>query len=191
VCKITLHPDSLQTWYADGLERLRYEYQLSPNDTVIDVGAFEGEWASHIYRDSHCKCIVIEPGAEISTFPHGKIINKAAATHNGMLSLGGDRFARSIFNEGYWAVECFDINSLLNEEIAILKLNVEGSEYDLLEHIIGNGKHKNIRNIQVQFHQVEGVPYEIWYNAIAKMLSETHELTWRYPFCWENWRRLV
>lgn len=185
--KITLHPDSLATWYADNLEHLRYDYQVAPNDLIIDVGAFEGEWATRIYRDSHCRCIVVEPGVEIGAFPHGQIINKAAGMHNGTLNMGGDRFARSVFYEGGLQVECFDINSILNEPVAILKLNIEGSEYEILDHIIGHGKHKNIRNIQVQFHQIEGVPYEMWYEELAKKLSETHKLTWRYPYCWENW----
>lgn len=186
--KVTLNEQSLSTWYGEGLERLRYEYQLNPNDLIVDVGAFEGEWASHIYRDSHCRCIVVEPGPEIGAFPYGQIINKAAGRHNGEIVFGGDRFARSIFYEGENKVESFDINSILNEPVAILKLNVEGSEYDLLEHIIGHDKHLNIKNIQVQFHQIDGVPYETWYNEIAKKLSVTHELTWRYPYCWENWR---
>jgi hypothetical protein len=70
----------------------------------------------------------------------------------------------------------------------LLKINIEGAEYDLLHHIIGAGLHTRIKNIQVQFHQIAGVPYERWYKEIAAKLSETHSLTWHYPFCWENWQ---
>ena len=49
-------------------------------------------------------------------------------------------------------------------------------------------KAHTFENIQVQFHTV----IEDWqarYDLIASRLSVTHELTWRTPFIWENWRR--
>lgn len=187
MAKITLHPDSLNTWYAENLEYLRYEYDLEPEDTCIDVGAFEGDWGRRMQQKYGCHIIAVEPGPEIAAFTTGYVINKAAATHEGVINMGGDRFARSIFESGH-DVSCFDINTLLQGPIAVLKLNVEGSEYELLDHIISAGLHKNILHIQVQFHQIEGVPYEMWYEQIAKQLSQTHELSWRWPYCWENWR---
>jgi hypothetical protein len=58
----------------------------------------------------------------------------------------------------------------------------------LLGHIIGAGLQKRIKNIQVQFHQIAGVPFAAWYNKIANDLNKTHRLTWHYPYCWENWQ---
>lgn len=186
--KITLDPESLGAWYAENLEYLRYEYSdISPADTCIDVGAFEGDWGRRMQQKYECHIVAIEPGPEIAAFTTGYVINKAATTHNGVINIGGDRFARSIFESGQ-DVPCFDINTLLQGPVGVLKLNVEGSEYELLDHIISAGLHKNIRHIQVQFHQIEGVPYQHWYEQIAKQLSLTHELSWRYAYCWESWR---
>lgn len=185
--KITLDPESLGAWYAENLEYLRYEYSdVGPCDTCIDVGAFEGDWGRRMQQKYDCHIIAVEPGPEIMAFTTGFVINKAAATHNGVINIGGDRFARSIFESGQ-DVPCFDINTRLQGPVGVLKLNVEGAEYDLLNHIIGADLHKNIRHIQVQFHQIEGVPYQMWYEQIAKQLSLTHELSWRYEYCWESW----
>jgi len=191
--RVALGP-ALQDWQRENLEHTRYEYDLSFNDLVIDIGAYKGEWAERIYNEFRCSMILIEPTEYIRSFPEHegkvKIINKAASTHNGKLQFGGGAYYTSVFEQGTHEYECFDICSLLETcgEIALMKVNIEGSEYDILNHIIDNKQHLKIKNIQVQFHTIEGVPYERWYNEIAEKLSKTHELTWRTPFVWENWR---
>jgi FkbM family methyltransferase len=187
--KITLHPESLVTWQEERLERLRYEYNLSRESNVIDLGAYRGEWANEIYARYDCNIVVVEPTEYIRGFQHGRIINKAASTHNGKVSFGGRAYYTSAFEIGDHEYECIDINPLLESftEIDLLKINIEGAEYDILSHIIGAGLHTRIKNIQVQFHQIDGVPYELWYKEIADKLSKTHSLIWQYPYCWENW----
>lgn len=186
---ISLHPESFRTWQDQRLEYLRYVYDLNRDDIVIDVGAYQGEWAQGIYDQHGCKIIAIEPTTYIRDFKNGLIINKAASTHNGKIQFGGMSYYTSAFEDGTHEYECFDINGLLEglSAIAVMKINIEGLEYDLLNHIINHGHHKKIRNFQVQFHHIANHPYEKWYKEIETMLKETHECTWRYPYCWENW----
>jgi FkbM family methyltransferase len=187
---VSLHPESLKIWQDKNLEHLRYAYDLKETDLVIDIGAYQGEWAETIYTNYGCKVIAIEPTEYIRDFHHGQVINKAAATHNGKIQFGGMSYYTSAFEDGTHEYECFDINGLLEgiEEVAVMKINIEGLEYDLLDHIINAGHHKKIHNFQVQFHQIANRPYELWYNEIVWKLKSSHECTWRYPFCWENWR---
>lgn len=186
---ISLDPESLRIWQEQNLERLRYEYDLKPASAVIDLGAYRGEWANEIHARYGCHVIAVEPTEYIKDYKHGHIINKAAGTHYGKMSFGGRCYYTSIFEPGDHEYECIDVNPLLESypEIDLLKINIEGAEYDLLQHIIGAGLHTRIKNIQVQFHQIDGVPYKLWYDEIAKQLSLTHKLAWHYPFCWENW----
>jgi FkbM family methyltransferase len=188
--KISLNADSLKEWSKRGLEHKRYEYDLRIGDTVIDLGAYKGEWAEKIYEKYGCKIIVVEPTEYIRGFQYGTVINKAAGTHAGKLSFGGRAYCTSVMEPGDHEYECIDINEVIKGagNIAVLKINIEGSEYDILMHIISAGLHKNIKNIQVQFHEIAGIPYEYWYKEIEKKLSLTHERTWYYPFCWENWK---
>lgn len=189
--RVSLNETSQTEWQEKNLEYLRYEYDLKPEDVVIDVGAYRGEWASQIFCRYGCKLIVIEPGPWIVGLPIGEVINKAASDHEGTLRFGGAYYYSSEHEEPTHEYPCFDINSLLSkyDEIALVKINIEGGEYSLLDHIIKAGLHGRLRNLQVQFHCIEGEPFEDWYDRIQKQLSETHELSWFYPFCWENWRR--
>lgn len=189
--KITLDPASLKTWQDNNLEHIRYEYDLNHTSSVIDVGAYQGEWANEIHARYDCSVVVVEPTEYIRGYQYGPIFNKAAGTHNGKMSFGGRAYYSSVFELGDHEYECFDVNKLLSsyeKGIDLLKINIEGAEYDVLQHIIGAGLHTRIKNIQVQFHQIAGVPYELWHREIAKKLSETHLLTWQYPYCWENWQ---
>jgi FkbM family methyltransferase len=188
---VSLNKTSLEEWQLNNLEHLRYEYDLKPEDLVIDVGAYRGEWASQMFCRYGCRLILVEPGPWVIGFPVGEVINKAASTHAGKLKFGGAYYYTSAYEEPTHEYECFDINSLLAkyEVIALLKLNVEGAEYSLLNHIINAGLQMKILNLQIQFHQIERKPFRKWYKAIASKLSETHKLTWRYAFCWENWEK--
>ena len=74
------------------------------------------------------------------------------------------------------------------ERIDLMKVNIEGAEYDLLDDLIETGCVRTVRNLQVQFHDF--VPEaQARMRAIQRRLAETHEPTWRYEFVWENWRR--
>lgn len=187
--RVTLNEDSQAIWQSQNLEYLRYEYSLKPDDLVIDIGAYRGEWAEEIYNRYRCKLILIEPTPSIVGFEYGQVINKAASDHNGKLKFGGAYYYTSAHEDPVTEYECFDINSLLSkyDEIALVKINVEGAEYGLLKHIIGAGLHGRVRNLQVQFHCIEGEPYKTMYEEITTELRKTHHLSFYFPFCWENW----
>jgi len=188
--KVTLNDNSLKIWTDQRLEHLRYEYDLTPDSLVIDLGAYYGEFSKEIYARYKCRIIAVEPSEYIRDFKDGEVIEKAAGVHNGKLQFGGRAYYASIFEATDHEYDCFDINDLLNKylKVALLKVNIEGAEYDVLNHIIDHNYHKRIKNIQVQFHQIEGVPYELWYKEIVKKLELTHEKQWGYDFVWESWR---
>lgn len=187
--EISLQPESLATWQEQRLERLRYDYDLNSESVVIDLGAYQGEWANEIHAKFGCQVTAVEPTEYIRNYQHGTIFNVAAGTHNGKISFGGRAYYTSAFEPGDHEYDCIDVNPIIKAYavIDLLKINIEGAEYDVLQHIIGAGLHTRIKNIQVQFHQINGAPYEQWYNQIAAGLNKSHGLTWRYPYCWENW----
>lgn len=194
VTRLKVNPDDVsQTiWQESNSEHLRYEYDLKPEDTVIDIGAYRGEWSSQIFSLYHCKLVLVEPGPWIVGFPIGEVINAAASTHDGKLKFGGAYYYSSSFEDGETVYNCFDVNKLLEkyDEIALVKINIEGAEYDLLSHIINAGLINRIKNLQVQFHTIEDQPYKVWYEEVKNKLLQTHHPTWLYKFCWENWERM-
>lgn len=170
----------LKQWQDDNMEKLRYQYDLLPTDYVIDIGSYRREWADEITKRYGCKVECFDA-----------LDDRAAWTHDGTIKMGGQYYYTSMFDKDTPQQEfkCVDIRPFLQSEVALLKCNIEGGEYPLLNYIIGNGWHQNIKNLQVQFHILENhlnyPPYEV----LADALSFTHELTWRVPFVWENWRR--
>jgi FkbM family methyltransferase len=185
--------EQLKIWQENDMEHLRYEYDLKPDDVVLDLGAYNGEFAQKIHDKYGCEVIAVEPTSAIMGLgnkPWLTVINKAAGTlaSGDMIAFGGSAYWTSHFaeeiNQSYPA---FPLLSILNRDIALLKINVEGMEYGLLDDIIRNGCINSINNIQVQFHQTEG--YKESYFDIVKNLIHTHHKTWGVDWIWENWKR--
>ena len=103
-----------------------------------------------------------------------------------MLKFGVEGEEASIFHSASLVeVEAVDLKNYLTD-YDLCKINIEGGEYLLLNDLIDNNMITKLNNIQVQFHLIEN--YQEEYNKLAEKLSKTHELTWRFPFVWENWR---
>lgn len=166
-------------WQEEKLEDLRYEYDLKPNDIVFDIGSYRQEFANKIRKRYGCYVECFDA-----------LDNKAAGTENGTVMMGGNFLYTSFFAvENQRAYKCVDIADYITQEISLVKMNIEGFEYVLLPYIIEKGLMSKIKNIQIQFHLIDGLPCEEEYNKIADSLKSTHSLTWRYPFVWENWKR--
>uniref|UniRef100_A0A6M3XC74 Putative methyltransferase n=1 Tax=viral metagenome TaxID=1070528 RepID=A0A6M3XC74_9ZZZZ len=191
-------------WVADrGDKTLRLEYDINSSDTVVDLGGFEGQWASDVFSRYLCTVHVVEPVTQYAEsiahrFERNKNIRlhqcALGASHGELrLSVSGD--ASSAFKEAE-AAESAKVVPFTEwmtdqgiEHIVLLKVNIEGGEYDLLDHLISSGCIRKITNIQVQFH-------DFVQDADARMaqiqagLSRTHVRTYHYPYVWENWRLL-
>lgn len=176
---VTLGP-ALAEWQENNMEHLRYEYDLKPGDTVLDIGSYRREFADEIKRRYGCQVECFDA-----------LDNRAAWICNGTIKMGGQYYYTSMFDDQSPQQEfkCVDIWEFLQKEVAVLKMNIEGAEYELMNYILFEKVAKNVKNFQIQFHLVEGMQSESDYNSIALALSDTHELTWRVPFVWENWRR--
>ena len=189
-------------WFAiDGDSTLRLEYPLNEDSVVFDLGGYKGQWASDIFSKYCCNIYVFEPVAayyevikkrfqhnkKISTFPFG------LAEENKKVVLGVDKDRSSMFKGGDKGevIELHSFKEFLDtlqiRNIDLIKINIEGAEYDLLDYIIEEGLQTRISNIQVQFHDFVS-DAEKRMKGIQKMLEQTHEMTWQYPFVWENWR---
>lgn len=59
--RVSLNEESQSAWQVQNLEHLRYEYDLKPDDVVIDLGAYRGEWANEIRARYGCQVLAVEP----------------------------------------------------------------------------------------------------------------------------------
>jgi FkbM family methyltransferase len=194
--------ERLAKWLSDcGDKTLRLDYQLDENSLVLDVGGYEGQWASDIFSKYCCTIHIFEPVIEFGDkierrFSRNKkiFVHKfGLSNHSKKASMLLAQDGSSLFKQGKEMVEVdlvraedFMRKSSI-QNIDLMKINIEGEEYDLLEHLIDTGFVKHIKNIQVQFHDF--VPNaEQRMRRIQQRLQQTHSLTYQYLFVWENWK---
>jgi FkbM family methyltransferase len=196
-----------QEWIAQGNDRtLRLEYDLGPESLVFDLGGYEGQWASDIYGMYRCRVEVFEPvprfakqiAARFEQNPDISIHSIGLAAHTGQQTIGMQADRSSLYDEARDAnaeevvIELVRAADFFRDhEIAhvdLMKVNIEGGEYDLLDHLLDVGLAAQITDLQVQFHDfVPDASARV--RSIRSRLAETHEPTYQVEFVWENWRR--
>lgn len=193
--------NEVRRWFADGGDKkFRYNYNLNNDSIVFDVGGYEGSWSENINNLYKPKLYVFEPVVKyydliVKNFDKNqnvKVYNFGLSDKDGKIKInlledGSSIFLESLNNEEVYLVDIIDfMNQNDIKTIDLLKLNIEGSEYDVLEHLINKNVIKNIKNIQVQFHNFVDNSIERR-EKIREVLKNSHKETYCYNFVWENW----
>lgn len=181
--------------------------QLTPDSLAVDVGAFEGRWSSRVSARYGCTIDAFELSPEFFG-----VMRAVAQEHPGVRSheyglggrnedvrvsqtnLGSSVFVNPVSGEDVQWIEgrIRDIAEVWTElgwgRVDVMKMNIEGGEYDVLDRLIETGLHTKVDCLFIQFH--EWIP-----NAYARRrrirraLRHTHEEVWGYPWVWEKWAR--
>lgn len=179
-------------------EELRYEYPLTESDLVIDAGGFKGTFSRQIWERYKCRLIVFEPIRQFYEDTVNALVGTGSMIFNSGVGVRTEEhqfFVKGdmtgLFAEGgTQLVQLIDFPTTLiqmDEFPALLKLNIEGMEFEVLEALLDRNLATRIRNIQVQFHRV--IPdAEQRHANIRERLLKTHHLTFDFPWCWENYR---
>lgn len=192
---------NLSQWFEDGGDNsLRINYDLNEKSVVFDLGGYFGEWSEKIYNKYKCKIHIFEPipslfsglnqkfsgNNDIEIYNFGMSDNESTIE----ISLLNDASSFNIQSENSVKAKVVSIKNFLIEKninnIDLIKINIEGDEYKVLNCLLNNDLIKNFKNIQVQFHSF--IPDAInLRNQIREKLKKTHMLTYDYEFVWENW----
>lgn len=184
-------------------EQDRYNYPLTPESVVFDVGAHEGNFAAILHQRHGCKVEAFEPVPEFYNRCARRFANNpkirlwpfglGAFDRSTPFGVKGDMsgaFCTSPNEVEHVPIR--DIDSVLEnlmgefDQVALLKLNCEGGEYEILERLLGLGLEKRFDHIQVQFHTV-APDYAARHEAIRQHLAATHQMTFDSPFIWTGW----
>jgi FkbM family methyltransferase len=195
----------VKKWYAaDKDNNLRFEYNLNDKSVVLDLGGYEGQWASDIFSRYLCNVIVFEPVQSFSDRikKRFKLNNNIEVHQYGLgsfsraetISICGESSSTLKKKSGAESenIQIIDVKDWIKErnisKIDLIKINIEGGEYELLERLIELNLIELIENIQVQFHDVAMDSTERM-EKIQKELMKTHKPTYQYKFIWENWKK--
>lgn len=195
-----IHEDNVIRWMAEhGDYTYRLDYDLNPDSIVLDVGGYLGDWAASIYIRYGCDVQIFEPvpafaDTMLQRFKgnHSLVIHPyGLSNHNHDINIALIGDASSIYKNGDTgiSVKMRDVESALAgiEQVDIMKLNIEGGEFEVLERLIETGSINKIKNIQIQFHYwVDN--YSARLESLQNKMSETHIQTWSFDHVWENWK---
>ena len=196
----------VERWYQDDphkLKRTNFDF-LTSSSTVFDLGGYEGEWTSDIYARYNCNVYVFEPVSAFADIIRRRFIKNerirvyaiGLAEKNSEVTITIDRFASRIESTGSTAkpTEKIQLRSFTEfttenniSTIDLLKINIEGAEFPLLESLETNGDLRNIKCLLIQFHDFADNAIERRKN-LQEALSKTHVKLFDYPFVWECWK---
>lgn len=193
----------VKRWVKDnGDHTLRLDYPLNEQSTVWDVGGYKGDFAAQIHERYGCRVFVFEP---VPAF-HASCVARFAGNEKirclkfGLSGQDGwfdisqkedaSSFLRNVTGATVQRVQLRSVAAMFDELavgcVDLLKINIEGGEYEVLPALVEAGLIDRVRFIQVQFHDfITGAREKRC--LIRAALRNTHVEMWNYPFVWESW----
>lgn len=181
---------------------LSFDYPLNEKSIFFDIGAHIGNFSSKMYEKFECNIYAFEPLEEnfkilkqnLNNHKKIKCYQIALLNFDGYSNISSLGASASLFdrNEGSTNEEVIvkSFGTFIREEninfIDFVKMNIEGSEYDLLNDIIDSGNISKIQHLQIQFHNFVD-DSEAKRKVIRNKLKKTHKIIYNFPFIWERW----
>jgi len=209
IIRIRLNPTErekeLERFHKDNGKDLKFKYlKINEQSIVFDLGGYEGNFSSNLFSRSPCKIHIFEPVPEfaknikkrfknnknITCNPYGLCNNNEEKIIN-LLKDDTSSYKNQKTNDSNCVkiklkdiVEYIDQNAI--ENIDLMKINIEGGEYDILNHLINSQKIEHFKQLLIQFHDIE-IDSIKKRNDIRESLKKTHKCKFSYKFVWELW----
>lgn len=196
--------EEVKRWFSDnGDEDLRFDLEIDSDGLIMDLGSYIGQDLKKFSEKFKCNIYGFEPSPKMfyqleKLFKSSKIIlfNFGFSKTNSNSYLISKNLGSYINNSipkkfvEYEKVKLkkfsdFVLNKNI-QEISLVSMNIEGSEYIVLKDIIENGCINKIKTLQVQFHRMTFL-YPLKKYLITRKLKKTHKLIWEYKYVWERW----
>ena len=196
---------NVKNWFnenCDTYRRINYP-ELNSDSVVFDVGGYLGTFTESIYTRYSPNVYLFEPvkifydvcDFKFSHLPKIRTFNYGLSSGTRKCSIygSGDASSTNIIGEDlYGLIDLKDIIQVIDDlgiqSIDLLKINIEGEEYNLMERLILNPDVlSRIKNIQIQYHTFIDLAEEKR-DMINSLLKNSHECNWCYEWVWENWK---
>lgn len=194
-------------WRAGGNGLLTADLPIDAEGTVIDGGAYTGEWLRNVAMEYGCHVDAYEAVPEYATrlasqfarnprvTIHSCALGASATSAQVALARDGSTLMTERFRGMPQTVSIqtrdaeVEVRRIAAERpIGCVKLNVEGSEYEILERLIEGDSLPLSASWLIQFHRVDERSRERR-EAIRTALGRTHTCRWCFDFIWELWVR--
>lgn len=184
-----------------------HDAPIKEGAVVVDVGAYVGEWAERMLARYQANIYAFE--LDPRTFPKlARRFEGVSQVHcfdyglggrDSTLTLNQKEMGSTLYDKdgqrgakGCVDVKVRDIVGVFDElglqNVDLLKINIEGGEYEVLDRLLDTGRIKDVDCLMVQFH--EWLDNANWHRIkIRHKLRKTHRQVWNYTFVWEQWVR--
>jgi len=196
--------EPIQKWFAiNGDLTHRLDYPLNKDSIVFDLGGYLGKWSQQIWDKYNCNIFIFEPIPHLADNISQKFINnEKIKIFKFGLSNETKKLKISFLNDGSsfniksndQTIDC-EVRSIIEfiqeknlKKIDLIKINIEGDEFALMNCLLNHNIIDMFDNIQIQFHSFMDNAIEMR-NEIQNKLIHTHHLTYNYDFVWENWEK--
>lgn len=193
---------ALQKWHmANGDNTIALEFALKDTSVVVDTSGVSGDWAYKMYKKYKCNIYIFEPVRRYFTVIKKRFenIDKVVPMKFMLSNRSGESemYLKEEASTSYKNVsnvvekiQLMDISEFRKNEqlqtIDLLRLNVNGEEYNIFDRIFSKMMHTKIKYIMVQFSPLPENAIEKR-DAIRKRLEKTHREVYNYEFVWELW----
>lgn len=187
--------------------QLLHEADIGADSIVLDVGGFVGDWSRNIAERYGSHIYVFEPNPKtldtlhrnLDPYDNIQILPYGLGGTNQQVAMCLKGMGSSIYAfeqgnavKGTVDIQIRDVAQVLDdlniEKIDLLKVNIEGGEYDLLDRMIEQNLMDRVSCLLVQYHEWFPGAYRRR-RQITKALRRSHKCVWDYPFVWEKWVR--
>lgn len=200
--KFLLNPQYYKWVKDEGDSKLQLNYELDEDSIFFELGGFDGTYTKLILEKFNPQSYIFEPSKKyFEILNHSikkknvKIYNFGISDENKQAFLSHREDQSRISNNKDIKGELVDLKKLSEfvkeenlEKIDLININIEGSEYEVLDEVINSGLINKIDNLQIQFHK-NIKNYRSKRKNIKNRLSKTHNLIWDYKFVWERWEK--
>lgn len=193
----------VERWFKDkGDLTLRLDYPLSSDSVVLDLGGYHGDFAADIHAKYGCSVYIFEPVPEfydhcVNRFRGNTKIqcfNYGLSSADGWLDISlADNASSFASPHAKGKTERVEVRSIIPTILALgitridlMKINIEGGEFDILQELVSSNYIGKITNLQIQFHDFFDDAAEKR-SKLRNLFRLTHTETWNYEFVWENW----
>lgn len=184
----------------NGDESYALNWEINDRSTVWEIGGFEGRWAGQIVERFDPFMEIFEPQGwavrklnerfqgndKVTIHPFGLWVMDVKLPLYHMETDGASLINPGVHSE---VLDFRDVYPLMDEDVDLCLMNIEGAEFILLPYMIANGLMNNFRYFWCQFHPGLLQDGEVRYLRIHEGLKATHKVKWNfYPtaVAWER-----
>jgi FkbM family methyltransferase len=199
------HAERVRQFHEGNLYHHLLDWDLGPDSVVLDVGGYLGDFAANIFCRYLSTVHVFEPVPAYCVQMRQRFVRNPRV-HVHEMGLAGETRDEKLFSAEAGSSTFVDrlgagepipvrlaraadvLQDLGLARVDLMKVNIEGGEYELLEHLLEAGWAPRVRNFCIQFHEevLPDAPERM--RAIQAGLARTHRPTFQYEFVWENWQ---